>query len=198
MKEGVTLKVMHLRRKDMKEYQRSGLQYTEFYREKGIVEWGVCKWMMLRSRGHENRTRFGRQTRRMWKEWVAQRRITKKAKRRSGGERRVQGEALVRGEREKGRPGILLWALLGLKGPRGKLQSMSGQWYNVHADMVRRDNIPRRSGQRDQCWRCPKEGGQAVVGPEDDSMGVRDSDHALYRCPGTVVGTSATAAKGSA
>ena len=67
---------------------------------------------------------------------------------------------LDRGERDKGRPGILLCAPLGLKGPRGKVQSATGQWYGVYADMFRRDNIPEGAGQGDQCWRCTKEARQ--------------------------------------
>ena len=51
-------------------------------------------------------------------------------------------------------------APLGLKGPRPKLQGTSGQWYHVHADMFRRDDIPVGAGQGDQCWRCTKEAGQ--------------------------------------
>ena len=59
---------------------------------------------------------------------------------------------LTREERDKAKPGILFCALLlGLKGPRGKVQSATGQWYDVHADMFRRDNIPERAGQGDQC-----------------------------------------------
>ena len=56
--------------------------------------------------------------------------------------------------------GILLCAPLGLKGPRGKVQSAAGQWYDVHADMFRNNNIPEGAGQGDQCWRCTKEAGQ--------------------------------------
>ena len=41
MKEGVTLEVMQVRRKDMKEYQRAGLHHGDLYREKEVVEWGV-------------------------------------------------------------------------------------------------------------------------------------------------------------
>ena len=67
---------------------------------------------------------------------------------------------LDRGERDKARPGILLCVPLRLKGPRGKVQSATGQWYDVHADMSRRDNIPEGAGQGDQCWRCTKEAGQ--------------------------------------
>ena len=147
MKDGLSLEVMHLHRKDMREYQRAGLHHANFYREKGIVEWGVYKWMMRRARGYETCARWDRQTRRMWKQWVAQCKITKKVKRRSRQERTVREEALVRPEREKARPGILLCAPLGLKGPGGKVQSTSVQWYDVQADMFRRDNIPRGSGQ---------------------------------------------------
>ena len=69
---------------------------------------------------------------------------------------------LDRGERNKARPGILLSAPLGLRGPRGKVQSKSGQWSDVHVDIFRRDNILEGAGQGDQCWRCTKE---AVQGP---------------------------------
>ena len=67
---------------------------------------------------------------------------------------------LDRGERDKARPGILLCAPLGLKGPRRKVQSATGQWYDVHADMFLRDNVEEGAGQGDQCWRCTKETGQ--------------------------------------
>ena len=67
---------------------------------------------------------------------------------------------LDRGERDKARPGILSYAPLGLKGSRGKVQSASGQWYDVNADMFRRDNIPGGAGQGNQCWTCTKEAGQ--------------------------------------
>ena len=67
---------------------------------------------------------------------------------------------LHRGERDKVRPGILLCAPLGLKGPRGTVQSATGQWYHVHADMFRKDNIPEGAGQGEQCWRCTSEAGQ--------------------------------------
>ena len=93
---------------------------------------------------------------RMWKEWVAQWGITRKKQRRGGGETAVQEKVLDRGEREKARPGILLCAPLGLKGPRGKVQSTRGQWYDVHADMFRRDNIPVGTRHGEQCWRCTK------------------------------------------
>ena len=160
MKEGVSSEVMHVRRKDMKQYQRAGLHHAELYREKGVVEWGVYKWMMRRARGHETPARWNKLTRQMWKEWVAQSWITKKAKRRRGGERAVQDKVLDRGDRERTRPGILLCAPLVLKGPRKKVQSVSAQWYNVHADMFWRDKIPGGLGQGDECWRCTKEAGQ--------------------------------------
>ena len=38
---------MHVRRKDMREYQRAGLHQAEISTEKGFVEWGQYKWMML-------------------------------------------------------------------------------------------------------------------------------------------------------
>ena len=86
--------------------------------------------------------------------------MTKKAKRRGAGEKVVQKKMLDRGEREKAQPAILLCAPLALKEPRGRVQSTSGQWCDVPADMFRRDNIPGGPGQGDQCWRCIKEAGQ--------------------------------------
>ena len=124
------------------------------------MEWGVYKWIMRRARGHETCARSDRLTRPMWQEGVAWWGITNKAKRCGVGERRVQEKVLDRGERKKARPGILLCAPLGLKPPRGNIQSMSGQWYNVHADIFWRDNIPGGLERGDQCWRCTKEAGQ--------------------------------------
>ena len=160
-KEGVSMEMLHVRRKDMKEYKKAGLHQAEFYRDARMVEWGVYKWMMRRARGQEDRARWGRRRQKMWKEWGAlwghQRR-----KRRRGGGAKAQQERVVldRGDRDKARLGILLCAPLGLKGPRGKVQSATRQWYHVHADMFRRDNIPEGAGQGDQCWGCTKEAGQ--------------------------------------
>ena len=39
MKEGVSLEGMHMRRKDMKEYRKSGLHHAEFYRDQGSLSW---------------------------------------------------------------------------------------------------------------------------------------------------------------
>ena len=89
--------------------------------------------------------------RKMWNEWVAQWGIMRKKPKRGRGTGAVQEKVLDRGERDKARPGILLCAPLGLKGPRGKVQGTSGQWYDVHADMFRRDNILVGAGQGDQC-----------------------------------------------
>ena len=140
----------------MKEYQRAGLHHVDIYREKRVVEWGVYKWMMRRGRVHETRARWDRLTRQMWKEWGAQWGIRRKVKRRRAGARAVHEKVLYRGEREKARPGILLCAPLGLKGPRGKVQSASGQCYDVHPAMFWRDNSPGVPGQGDQCWRSTK------------------------------------------
>ena len=82
MKEGVSLEVRHVCTKDMNEYQRAGLHHAEFYRDEGIVEWGVYKWIRRRARGHETRARRDRFTQQKWKKCVAQRAITKKARRR--------------------------------------------------------------------------------------------------------------------
>ena len=160
MKEGVTLEVLHVRRKDMKEYRNAGLHHAEFLRDQGAVEWGVYKWMMRRARGQKARARWDKQMRKMWKEWVAQWGIRRKKPRRGREAGAVQEKVLDGGERDKARPGILLCAPLGLKGPRGKVQSTSGQWYDVHADMFRGDNILVGAGQGDQCRECTKEAGQ--------------------------------------
>ena len=160
-KEGVSMEVLHVRRKDMKEYKKAGLHHAEFYRHARMVERAVYKWMMRRARGQEDRARWSRRICKMWNEWVALW-VIQRRKPRCGRGAGAQQERVVltRGERDKARPGILLCAPLGLKGPRGKLQSATGQWYDVHADTFRRDNIAERAGQGDQCWRCTKEAGQ--------------------------------------
>ena len=160
-KEGVSMEVLHVRRKDMKEYKKAGLHHAEFYRDTRVVEWGVYRWMMRRARGQEDRTRWSRRMRKMWNEWVALWGIQQRKPRCGRGEGAQQERVVLdRGKRDKARPGILLCAPLGLKGPRGKVQSATGQWYDVHADMFRKDNIPEGAGQGDQCWRCTKEAGQ--------------------------------------
>ena len=111
----------------------------------------MYKWILRQTRGHETRAKWDRLTRGMCKEWVAQWGITKKAKERRRGERAVQEEVLDRGAREKGRQGILLCAPLGFKEPRGKVQSMRVECYDVHVDMFWQDNIPGGSGQGEQC-----------------------------------------------
>ena len=72
---------------------------------------------------------------------MAQRGIKRKNPKRGSGAGAVQEKVLDRGEENKAGPGILLCAPLGLKGPRGKVQNTSGQWYDVHANIFRRDNI---------------------------------------------------------
>ena len=155
------MEVLQLRRKDMKEYRKAGLHHAEFYRDTKVVEWGVYRWMMRRARGQEDRTRWSRRMRKMWNEWVALWGIQKRKPRCGRGEGAQQERVVLdTGERDRARPGILLCAPLGLKGPRGKVQSATGQWYDVHADMFRKDNIPEGAGQGDQCSRCTKEAGQ--------------------------------------
>ena len=155
------MEVLHERRKDMKKYRKAGLHHAEFYLDSRVVEWGVYKWMMGRVRGQKDRARWDRRMRKMWNEWVALWGIMRKRKRRGRGAEAIQERVVPdRGERDKARPGILLCAPLGLKGPRGKVQSKNGQWYDVGADMFRRDNISEGAGQGDQCWRCTKEAGQ--------------------------------------
>ena len=159
-KEGVSMEVLHVRGKDMKEYKMAGLHHAEFYRDTWVVDWGVYRWMMRRARGQEDRARSNRRMRKKWNEWVALRGIQKRKPRCGRGEGVQKRVVLDRGERDKARPGILLCAPLRLKGPRGKVQSATGQWYDVQADMFRKDNIPERAGQGDQCWRCTKDAGQ--------------------------------------
>ena len=62
-KEGVSMQVLHVCRKDMKEYKKAGLHHADFYRDSRIVEWGVSKWMMRRARGREDRARWDRRMR---------------------------------------------------------------------------------------------------------------------------------------
>ena len=81
-----------------------------------------------------------------------------KARKGSRGNTREGGAG--RGIRGKARPGILLCALLGVKGPRGKVQSKSRQWYDVHADMSRRDNIPEGAGRGTSAGDAPKRRGR--------------------------------------
>ena len=85
--------------------------------------------------------------RRMLNEWVAKWVITMKKQRRGRGAGAVQEKVLEGGERHKARSGILLCAPLQLKGPGGKVQSTSGQRYDVHANMFWRANIPMATGQ---------------------------------------------------
>ena len=150
----MSMEVLHVRRKDMKEYRKAGLHHAEFYRDATMVEWGVYKWMMRRARGPNDRARWGRRMQKMWKEWGALSGHQRGRPRRGRGTE-AQQERIVpdRGGRDKARPGVLLCVPLGLKGPRGKVQSATGQWYDVHTDMFRRDIIPEGAGQGDQCWR---------------------------------------------
>ena len=57
-KEVVGTEVLHVRRKDMKEYKMAGLHHAEFYRDTRVVEWGVYRGMMRRARRQEDRTRL--------------------------------------------------------------------------------------------------------------------------------------------
>ena len=153
------MEVLHVRGKEMKEYKQAELHHAEFYRDARMAEWGVYKWMVRRARGQEDRASRSRRIRKMWIDWVALWGIQRR-KPRCGRGAGAQQERVVldRGERDKAMPGILLCALLGLKGPRGRVQSATGQWYDVHANMFRRDNIPEGAGQGDKCWRCTKRG----------------------------------------
>ena len=121
--------VLHVRRKDMKEYKKAGLHHAEFYRDARMAEWGVYKWMIRGARGQEDRTKWGRRMQKMWNGWGV---LTghQRRKRRHGRGAEAQQERVVLdgGQRDKARPGILLCAPLGLKGPRGKVQSATGHW----------------------------------------------------------------------
>ena len=87
----------------------------------------------------------------MWNEWVALWGVQKRKPRCGRGEGAQQERVVLDGgKRDRARPGILLCAPVGLKGPRGKVQSATGQWYDVHADMFRKDNIPEGAVQGDQ------------------------------------------------
>ena len=108
----------------------------------------------------------------MWNEWVAQWGIMRKKTRRGRGAEAIQEKMVLdRGERNGSRRGILLCALLGLKEPGAKVQRKSGQWYDVHADMFRRDNILEGAGQGDECWGCTTEAGQVPWTPGDSGRG---------------------------
>ena len=63
------MEVLHVRRKDMKEYKKAGLHHAEFSRDTRMVEWGVYKWMMRRAQEQEDCARWGRRMRKMWNEW---------------------------------------------------------------------------------------------------------------------------------
>ena len=122
------MEVLHVRRKDTKEYKKAGLHHAEFYRDSRMVEWAVYKWMMRRARGQEDRARWDRRMRKMWNESVALWGNKRKRTRRWRGANAQQERVVLdRGERDKARPGILLCAPLGLKGLRKKVQSKNGQ-----------------------------------------------------------------------
>ena len=126
-KEGVSMEVLHVRRKDMKEYKRAGLHHAEFSRDARMVELGVYMWMTRRTRGQEDRARWSRRIRKMWNEWVTLSGIKKRKPRcRRGGGAQQEGVVPDRGERDKARPGILFCALLGLKRPIKKVPTRTG------------------------------------------------------------------------
>ena len=101
-KEGVSMEVLRVRRKDMKEYKMAGLHHAEFYRDTRVGEWGVYPWMMRRARGQEDRTLWSRRMRKMWNEWVPLWGIQKRKPRCGrGGGAQQGGVVLDRGERGK-------------------------------------------------------------------------------------------------
>ena len=141
-KEGMTIVVMHVHKKDTQEYQRAGLHNAEVLRDRGNVEQGVYKLIMRQARGHELCGRWKRETQRMWKEWVAKWGITEKAKRRSGEGGGAREEAPGRVAGEKARPGILLCAPLGLKG-QGEQPDFDLQSCPFHCCERRNVNKPK-------------------------------------------------------
>ena len=183
----------------MKEYKRAGLNHAELYGEKGFVEWGVYNWLMRRARGHETRTRWDKLTQRMWKEWVAQWGITRKVKARGEGERAEGENALNRGEREKGRRGILLVCFVETQRAAGERAKYGLAVLRCTCGYVPERQHPGGARAQGPVLEMHKGGGAgAVASPENDGVGLPDCDRAHYGRPGTVVGTSATAAKGDA
>ena len=141
-KEGLSVEVVHVRKKDMKVYQRAGPHHAEFYQDHGVLDWGVYKWMLRRARKHGACEKWEQQARLMWKDLATSGGFANKERRGRGGAKEEGAEALSRGDGENTRPGILVCAPLGSNGPKGRGQSVSGQWYEVQSDMLRRDNIP--------------------------------------------------------
>ena len=76
----------------------------------------------------------------------------------SGGAARESGAGQRR--EGQGQTGHTVVCAAGTQRAGWKVQSATRQWYDVHADMFRRDNIPEGAGQGDHCWRCIKEVGQ--------------------------------------
>ena len=116
------MEVLHVRRKNMKEYKMAGLHHAEFYRDTRVVEWGVYRRMMRRVRGQEDGTGWSRRMCKMWNEWVVLWGIQKRKPRCGRGEGAQQERVVLdRGEGDKARPAVLLCAPFGLKGPKGKV-----------------------------------------------------------------------------
>ena len=143
----------------MKEYQKAGLHQAEFYRDQGVVEWGVYKWVMRRARGEETRARWDRRMRKMLKEWMAQWEIRMKKPRRWRGAEQYTRRCWT-GEKEtrSGRAYCCVhrWGS-GARGGRYKVRAGSG---TMSTQIFWRDPIQSRVGQGYQCSRCTKEAGQ--------------------------------------
>ena len=77
-----------------------------------------------------------------------------------GSGRGSAGEGAGQGRRRQGQSGHTVVCDAGTQGAEGEGTKYERQWYNVHADMFRRDNILVGAGHRDQCWRCTKTGGR--------------------------------------
>ena len=45
------MQVLHVPRRDKKEYRKAGLHHAEFYCDFRVVEWGLYNSMMRRARG---------------------------------------------------------------------------------------------------------------------------------------------------
>ena len=201
MKEGVSLEVLHVRRKDMKEYRKAGVHHAEFYRDQGVVKWGVYKWMMRRARGQEARARWDKQMRNMWKGWVAQWGMTRKKPRSGRGAGAVQEKVLHRGEDTM--PGrayccVHRWDSRG-RGGRYKVRAGSGTMSMriCSGETTFRGGGGGRTG--GPVLEMHQEGREGTVaGPQNDDTGVPDPDHSHYGRQGTAVGAGATAAQGGA
>ena len=168
-KEGVSMEVLHVRRKDMKEYKKAGLHHTEFYRDSRIVEWGVYKGMMRRARGQED-----------------------------GGNTTREGGAGQRREGQ-GQTGHTVMCAAGTQRAEGEGAECNRAVVQCPCGYVPERQDPggdRTGGPVLEMHQGGLAG--PVASPENDGMGVPNRDHAHYGRQGTVVGAGTAAAQGGA